>query len=435
MTNTILSNKFTLFQSSKNSIGFCAQYSIPQAVNYLFQSLKNLQTNFCKIKKISVKISRNMYVFKNKLKFYNLKYKLSINLYKTNLCIKKYLKQYWIFKILSQEKSKIYKFSKYLQIFSFEVKSCFENVSHDKILELIPLTNKYLYFIKQWLNVKIVECNKVNKLTFKKGISSNFIIGPLICDLILDDFVNLLGMYKNRKFTFLADFNKSLQTHFEKTNQNSNVNIKVKFDLIRCGDIIVVFGLITKSQMLILQKIVIAFFKNYGLNINSKKKKIFTFKPGISFNYLGYKFVFPNRFNKQLLNKGRFTKLRYTLFNFILGNNLFQIMRNKIYVIIAPCSYKNITKNIKSCLSLENYYIDIKLMIKKMNTIFLKAFYYFRYSTLVKIQLKKLNYLIYKWFWKYLKKKYQSKPKLSYFLKFIYVYFKNKFAENKNYNF
>jgi hypothetical protein len=41
------------------------------------------------------------------------------------------------------------KFSKYLTIWNFNIPKCFENMSHQTIIRLTPLCDKYLFFLKQ----------------------------------------------------------------------------------------------------------------------------------------------------------------------------------------------------------------------------------------------------------------------------------------------
>ena len=56
---------------------------------------------------------------------------------------------------------------------------------------------------------------------------------------------------------------------------------------------------------------------------------------------------------------------------------------------------------------------------------------YFSYSEKIRIQLNSLDNSIRKWFWKWLKKKYGSKPKLLTFLHQNYLNINNFFAAEK----
>jgi len=61
-----------------------------------------------------------------------------------------------------------------------------------------------------------------------------------------------------------------------------------------------------------LQSVLASFLTNRGLKIkNFINKIVMTFKPGISFKYLGFKFLFPY-IKVSKLDRGKFTKQKFT---------------------------------------------------------------------------------------------------------------------------
>ena len=63
-------------------------------------------------------------------------------------------KKLYILKTLNQNLksfslTKTFKCSKYITIWNFNIKKCFDNINYQIILQLTPLCDKYFFFLKQ----------------------------------------------------------------------------------------------------------------------------------------------------------------------------------------------------------------------------------------------------------------------------------------------
>lgn len=89
-----------------------------------------------------------------------------------------------------------------------DIVKCFDKISHTIIYERVLLTNKYLFFLKRWVNSAIIgpEAEGGKNIKFKptSGVPQGSVIGPMICYIVLDglqDFVqdNLPSRYTKSK--------------------------------------------------------------------------------------------------------------------------------------------------------------------------------------------------------------------------------------------
>jgi hypothetical protein len=145
---------------------------------------------------------------------------------------------------------------------------------------------------------------------------------------------------------------------------------------------------------------------------------------------LGFRYLFPSRFQKKKLNKGRFTKKRYIIFN-IAENRLSIALRARIFVTIDQNAYKVFKSRIRKIFKKGHFHLSVAQLIDILNEKMRGFALYFSYSTAIRIQLNSLDNSIRKWFWKWLKKKYGSKPKLLIFLHENFLNVNNFFAAEK----
>lgn len=255
--------------------------------------------------------------------------------------------------------------------------------------------------MRQWLIAKVLGPFKFNGketiITPTKGVLENSIIRPLICNLTLNGIQELLEKYKKRNLSFFEPYNLQLTSILKKHNYNSNFNIKTKLYFIRYASNLLVYGTPNNKHFINIKKLLIDFLSYKGLNIKGSFEKSFIFKPGKSFEFLGYKFFFPGSCNKKTINNGRYTKIKHTPFN--IANNLFSIAKRcKIIVKISPTSYRNISKKIKNCFHSKNNNKNVYQIINNINKIILNSVKYFGYTEYTKIQFERLDFSIRRWF-------------------------------------
>lgn len=101
--------------------------------------------------------------------------------------------KYYTFRNISKRQIKNnsknkFRFAKYIRIWNFEIEKCFDKINHTSIIEFTPICNKYLYLRKAWLIIgsSSLKNNTRIKIIPNSGIPQGSIIGPGICNLILD---------------------------------------------------------------------------------------------------------------------------------------------------------------------------------------------------------------------------------------------------------
>lgn len=422
------------FQSNVNSFVICwKNQNAIKAIKYVSKSLFINQKHLKKKKLFPLKAFCEIYKNWKERKFCKQKSK-QIALKKLTPLQHKYLNQYWILKHLRKKNEKLtakltFKFHKYFRILNLNIEQCFDQINRCAILELIPLTDKYIYFIKQWLVAKTIILNKHNNIgdiviqSSRRIFHLNSSIRSLCCSLIFESMQKLLDNYKK---LYLQCYNSRSIVFFKKKSLIYNTKIKSKLGLIQSHDNFLIYGTLTKKQFNGIIKLFSKFLFTRGLNIKLKTNKSFLFKPGTFFEFLGYKFIFSNRFNVCQINSGRYTRVQPTFLR-IVNNAFSYVTRFKIFLIISPVSYKSIVKSIKKCLHSKNFNKTVCQMIKKLNEIIQNTVNYYGYTALARLQLYTLDYSIRWWFWKYLKKKYQSKFKIKTFLRKNFISKNNKF--------
>lgn len=144
------------------------------------------------------------------------------------------------------------------------------------------------------------------------------IIGPGICNLILDGMEQILDevKYEVKRHTRIIlpvrVKNFLRKNRGEKGITTDHLNPRTNIKYVRYADDIIFFGFHNVEIFEQVRINVKSFLEYRGLYIKEKIDNVFLFKPGSQFTYLSYQLIFPTRFNRKLINSGKFTKVRYT---------------------------------------------------------------------------------------------------------------------------
>jgi len=261
-------------------------------------------------------------------------------------------------------------------------------------------------------------------------VPQSSIIGPMICNIVLDglqDFVqdNLPTRYTKSKEEL--DYIK-FKTGKEPTKSVSRASLQVF--CIRYADDILILSKCAKSHVKKIQHLLVEFLDRRGLEI--KNPSVFQgkrFKPGSSIEYLGFKFKYPN-LNKSSFDKGKYTKLGFNPMS-VADETFSRYSRSGPYLLIQNRRLKKLKDSLKIQLNRKNTYFPVELMIDQLNTILRGALNYYNLTSSTKNQLLPLNDLVHKLFYKYLLRKFSSKPKIYTFIRTIFRN-QNKFvSKNK----
>jgi hypothetical protein len=349
---------------------------------------------------------------------------------------KLYKKKLYILKILKQKSKSVLsrktsEFNKCLTVWNFTIQNCFDKINHQTIIQLTPLCDKYLFFLKQWLIAPIIGPVKKDSKTMifvkpKIGISQSGIIGPGICNLVLDGIDDLLlKLKRNNKLFLKHTLNNKVKSSWSRVFSSMRISKKhylpkIEITYLRYANDIIFYGYHNKKIFSKIKKEITRFLTKRGFTIKSLNN-IFQFKPKSAFLFLGHKYISPSKFRKQKLNNGRFTKKKYTLLN-IVKNRFATNLRSRIFVTISPNAYKRFKYSIRKIFKKGHFYMSVAQVISILNKKMKSFVYSFLNTDKIRIQFNSLDNSIRKWFWKWLKKKYSSKPKL---LTFLYEKFLN----------
>lgn len=141
---------------------------------------------------------------------------------------------------------------------------------------------------------------------------------------------------------------------------------RTEVGVIRYVENLIIYGMLTKEQLQGIYKRLESFLLGRGLQTVDVNRKSFVFKPGVSFELLGYKFIYPNCYNSKLLNQGRYTKIRHPSYQ-VVDNIFVKWARLSIYVIVCSTSFKRISRSFKDCLHSKHYYWSVGRMIERLN--------------------------------------------------------------------
>jgi hypothetical protein len=238
-----------------------------------------------------------------------------------------------------------------------------------------------------------VEATTQEKFQPKSGIPQGSIIGPEIANCILDGLESFCLEGLPTRFK-LSDSQKSKCL---KLGIKIPFNQKTKFLIIRHADGILILGKGDVSHFKRILDRLKSFLGNHGLSLkNEKSVDVQEFSPGKSLEYLGFKFLFTNYKNPKFASS-KFTKIRPDPF-IILRNKFSNYSRSGLLVLIGQKSFKRAIFEIKTILSRKNIPLSVKLLIERVNAMLRGTLDYFGHFKSTRLQLKRLDDLIYKRF-------------------------------------
>jgi RNA-directed DNA polymerase len=163
-------------------------------------------------------------------------------------------------------------------ILEADIKGCFDNISHEWLLENVPLDRKIL---KEWLKAGVIYNEKFTET--ETGTPQGGIISPTLANLALDGLEKVL----NQNFHY---------PQYSDIGEGKVKNPKVNF--IRYADDFIITG---NSKELLEEKVkplVENFLKERGLELSPEKTRVTHINEG--FNFLGWNF---RKYDSKLLIK------------------------------------------------------------------------------------------------------------------------------------
>ena len=411
------------FQSDSYSFGFREERRASQAISVVFGSI-------ARASKINQPIKRALPCVVGKEtydKYEGKKYKIKGgNIGGARKSKKKYKYTYWIFrtKVIKDPNIIMQQYSPYIKYLNVDIVSCFDNIKHSSILKLIPIAGKYKYLIESWLTAPVVgtitpETKEIRHIIPKAGVPQGSIIGPMICNIVLDGLES--EIYKvclENPYYFLNEEQKyfvlnKMKIKDIKTKRETNIT------MVRYADDINIFGLADKKIMLAIEACLIRFLKVIGLELKKETGNIHVFCPGNSFKLLGFEIVFPDHKNS-LINKGRHTKFVQDI-STTASYRWTPYHRSNPFIRIQTDKITNIKAKFRELFKRSLASSPVNIIINKVNSVIRGLANYYSISSQCRSQMNSFDSFLYRRFWKIIKQKFGSTPKLITFIKKKYV--------------
>lgn len=155
------------------------------------------------------------------------------------------------------------------------------------------------------------------KVSLEWGIPSSFLLGSLLANLFLDD----------------------LEPYLRLTLEAFNVSTN-RIRCIRYLSSILIVGKASTQDMEEVYLTITQYLKKKSLRAVHSLPLVKTFEPGNQFEYLSFKFIFPNANHKSKVNHGRFTKLTNS-FSQLCRNQITKEQRAKPFALIKANVFKH----------------------------------------------------------------------------------------------
>lgn len=324
-----------------------------------------------------------------------------------------------------KEKS-LLQYTPYVKYLNVDIVGCFDNIAHSSILEFTPIADKYVFLMKAWLKAPVVGfeaiySDKIIRIIPKAGIPQGSIIGPIICNIVLDGLEQVL--YKVCIENPYYNLNHSQQL-FAKNKigvKNLNVERETNVTCIRFADDIFIFGLANKVIFEKIENKLVGFLKSRGLSLTKPTGNVKVFCPGNSFKYLGFEFCFPDyKRSSKKLNNGRFTKFRWDITS-MCNQRVSAYHRSNPYIRIISKKLVLIKDKVRKLFVRSLASSPINIIINKNNSLIRGICNYYSISRECRLQLNALEPYFYKKLWKVIKQKFGSKPKKISFIKSKFI--------------
>lgn len=231
-----------------------------------------------------------------------------------------------------------------------DIKGCFDNISHEWIMNNIPMDKELL---RKWLKCGYVEIKTL--FPTKAGTPQGSAISPTICNMVLDGLEKAIkAVYHKKKING--------KTYFPKVN------------FIRYADDFIVTG---ESPELLengVKPIITEFLKERGLELSEEKTLITHIKDGFDF----------------------------------LGVNI-RMYNNKLLTKPSKKNFKSIAEKIRTVIK-RNPSMKQKHLINKLNPIIRGWVNYQKYNVSAKA-FEKLDYEVWKALWNWCKRRHRKKSR------------------------
>lgn len=407
------------YQADPYSFGFRFNRSALDAIALLIGHLEEQGTSKKGNLLSPVKVSKEMY---NSFKGRRLRKRRALK--KTNVSKRQreYLYDYYIcgdnISVHDQEvKRKPFLFFSNYHVINVDIQKCFDNIDHQVALQKYPLCNKYRFFLKAWLKASIYgpitwKHKTPVKEKPKAGVPQGSIVGPSLANCVLDGLETIIkSVYKPSE---AAKYRRSEEDiaiflKYKKDQTKIEKNVPIRFLYLRFADNILIIGKNHPDTLSKVTDVLVNELRSKGFKIKNKKNSNFLFKPGVSFDYLGFRFLYTNS-KSEKLNKEKYTANKYVGPYSTIRNSTSAKDCDRLLVLIRFKSFQGCRDKIRDILARSNSRLSVNELVRRYNTSFRGIANYFGISRTTCTQLRSLDYLGYRWFHRLLLQKFSSTP-------------------------
>lgn len=349
----------------------------------------------------------------------------SVNLGGSNSRGKQYKYTYYTYTRSAPRKKESFLLRNYYQVLNVDITGYMDQLSHDSIFALLPITDKYLYFIKAWSKSTLIGPKEKRGIFVSRkpetGIQEGTTIGTLVRNIVLDGLYDYLIRAFPKRFQVSKKVG-NLLAHITKNPLNGKVlNRPTELYSIRYAENLLIIAKCNLVDLEPVQEALDSFLKERGLvvkNLNAFKGQ--TFKPGSRFAYLGFSFLLPD-LKSSKIGIGRYTKKQYNPASVGYSNSTHDT-RSKLLLLIEPRVMAAIKLRFKKLISARNTPYSVSIMIAKVNLLLRGFVTLFKITRSISKQLESLNDLIHRLFYKYLRRKFSSVPRFYQVIKANYLF-------------
>ena len=203
-------------------------------------------------------------------------------------------------------------------IIDCDIKSFFDNISHEWLLNIVPLPVKYKQILLTLLKAPIIHNNSIINENTNSGLVQGGTISPLLANWTLDGLDDIMEecvkaktnhpwsgyFYPEGKKEFLEKDGRKLLDELTSRRRIERLGGRNTISLVRFADDIII---VTNNANLteIIMKTLTSFLNTRGLTLSDTKTKIFPWKMGSKLNFLGWTFMLINPRNVTWIVKAR----------------------------------------------------------------------------------------------------------------------------------
>lgn len=411
------------YQADSNSFGFREHRSAHQAISIIADSvMRYSKINQPNKRSVPSKVSADTYKNMRKPKF-RIK---GGNIGGRRKSKRKYHKSYYVFSSKKLKKTTLLQYKPYVKYLNADIVGCFDNIAHSSILEFTPIADKYLFLLKTWLRAPVVgpeaiDSKKITRSVPKAGVPQGSIIGPIICNIVLDGLEQSLYKVCLENPYYNLNFKQQLFAKKKIGSKNLTVKRETNVTCLRFADDIFIFGLVNKTIFEKIEIKLVEFLKSRGLSLTKSTGNVKIFCPGNSFKYLGFEFCFPDyKKSRGKLNNGRFTKYRWDITS-MCNHRISAYHRSNPYIRIIPEKLALIKDKARKLFVRSLASQPLNAIINQNNALIRGVCNYYSISRECRLQLDALEPYFYRQLWKVVKQKFGSKPKKISFIKSQFI--------------